>query len=231
MGAKKLFSYFRNIEATCSSNHTDQSYPNWRKREHYFKRKFFGFFLFMYVIQHCFICRHSDSTVSEDAGTEPRTVATLALTDRRSDHSAKTCWWCYHHLWNRYGYVVYHPQNSFKKGAIRRIFVLNKYIPALNMNFVKDLCRSLWSKDLSEQDLAKFAIISCTTLQIFLWSSTEAPPSSKCYNFNIRILYYCGSASTVGTCDRSSSSVHREKSSDKRTRRSAFQILQHCPFN
>ncbi len=34
----------------------------------------------MYVIQHCFICRPSDFTVSEDAGIEPRTVATLALT-------------------------------------------------------------------------------------------------------------------------------------------------------
>ncbi len=27
-------------------------------------------------IQHCFICRSSDSTVSKDAGIEPRTVAT-----------------------------------------------------------------------------------------------------------------------------------------------------------
>ncbi len=33
----------------------------------------------MYVIQHCFICH---STVSEDAGIEPRTVATLASTAR-----------------------------------------------------------------------------------------------------------------------------------------------------
>jgi hypothetical protein len=40
----------------------------------------FGFFLFMYVIQHFFIYRPSDSNVSEDAETEPRTVATLALT-------------------------------------------------------------------------------------------------------------------------------------------------------
>jgi hypothetical protein len=32
--------------------------------------------VFMYVIQHCFFCRPSDSTVSEDAGIEPRTVAT-----------------------------------------------------------------------------------------------------------------------------------------------------------
>ncbi len=35
----------------------------------------FGFFIFMYDIQHCFICRPSGYTVSEDAGIEPRTVA------------------------------------------------------------------------------------------------------------------------------------------------------------
>jgi hypothetical protein len=33
----------------------------------------------MYCIQHCFIRRPSDSTVSEDARIEPRTVATSAL--------------------------------------------------------------------------------------------------------------------------------------------------------
>jgi hypothetical protein len=38
----------------------------------------------MYFVQHCFICRPSDSTVSEDVGIEPRTVATV----RRSSHSA-----------------------------------------------------------------------------------------------------------------------------------------------
>ncbi len=38
----------------------------------------------MYAIQHWFICRPSDSTVSEDAGIEPRTVATFALIARRS---------------------------------------------------------------------------------------------------------------------------------------------------
>ncbi len=35
------------------------------------KGGFFVFFLFMFDIQHCFICHHSDSTVSEDAGIEP----------------------------------------------------------------------------------------------------------------------------------------------------------------
>jgi hypothetical protein len=43
------------------------------------------FYLFMYVIQHCFICRPSDFTVSEDAGIEPRTVMSLALTARHSN--------------------------------------------------------------------------------------------------------------------------------------------------
>ncbi len=52
------------------------------------KGGFFGFFLFMYDIHHCFICRPSDSTVSKDAGIEPRTVATTALAVRRSNHSA-----------------------------------------------------------------------------------------------------------------------------------------------
>jgi hypothetical protein len=50
------------------------------------KGDFFFFFLFMYLIQHC----PSDSTVSEDAGIEPRTVATLALTARRSNFSARS---------------------------------------------------------------------------------------------------------------------------------------------
>ncbi len=39
--------------------------------------------LFLYAIQHYFICR---PTVSEDAGMEPRTVATSALAVRRSNH-------------------------------------------------------------------------------------------------------------------------------------------------
>jgi hypothetical protein len=42
---------------------------------------------FMHYIKHCFICRHSDYTVSGDAGIEPMTVATLALAVRRSNHS------------------------------------------------------------------------------------------------------------------------------------------------
>jgi hypothetical protein len=37
------------------------------------------FFFFIVAIQHFFICRPSNSTVSEDAGIEPKTVATFAL--------------------------------------------------------------------------------------------------------------------------------------------------------
>ena len=44
----------------------------------------------MHFIQHCFIYRPSDSTVSKDAGIEPRTVATSALVVRRSNHSARS---------------------------------------------------------------------------------------------------------------------------------------------
>ncbi len=38
----------------------------------------------------CIICCPSDSTVSEDAGIEPRTVATAAMAVRRSNHSARS---------------------------------------------------------------------------------------------------------------------------------------------
>ncbi len=50
-----------------------------------FFKGFLGFL--MYFIYHCFICRPLHSTVSEDAGIEPRTVATSALAVRRSDHT------------------------------------------------------------------------------------------------------------------------------------------------
>ncbi len=57
----------------------------------FFKYFFGGFFLFFpYNIQHCFICRPSDSTVPTDAGIEPRTVATCALAVRRSNHQARS---------------------------------------------------------------------------------------------------------------------------------------------
>jgi hypothetical protein len=46
-----------------------------------------GRILLQYFAQHCFICRPSDSTMSEDAGIELRTVATSAFSVRKSDHA------------------------------------------------------------------------------------------------------------------------------------------------
>ncbi len=53
------------------------------------KGGFLEFFFFMNDTQHSFICLPSDTTVSEDAGIEPRTVATTALAVRRSKKSAE----------------------------------------------------------------------------------------------------------------------------------------------
>jgi hypothetical protein len=44
----------------------------------------------MYNIQHCFICRPSDSTVSESAEIELRIVTTLTLRARRPNHLARS---------------------------------------------------------------------------------------------------------------------------------------------
>jgi hypothetical protein len=41
-------------------------------RKVFLKGDILDFFFFMYDIQHSFICRSSDSTVSEDAGIDPR---------------------------------------------------------------------------------------------------------------------------------------------------------------
>ncbi len=46
--------------------------------------------MYRYCVQNCFICRPSDSTVSEDAGIEPRTGATSAVAVRRSNRSARS---------------------------------------------------------------------------------------------------------------------------------------------
>jgi hypothetical protein len=51
------------------------------------------FFIFMYVIQHCFICHPSNFIVSEDAGIEPRTAASASAciaTDSQTLHSARS---------------------------------------------------------------------------------------------------------------------------------------------
>jgi len=49
----------------------------------------------------------SDSTVPVNAGIEPRTVATTALTVRRCNHSAKS-----HLMWMRCRYPIYPTPNA-----------------------------------------------------------------------------------------------------------------------
>jgi hypothetical protein len=51
---------------------------------------FLDFFSFYVLYSTLLYLRTSDSTVSEDAGTEPRTVATVTLAVRRSNHSARS---------------------------------------------------------------------------------------------------------------------------------------------
>ncbi len=62
--------------------------------ESFLKGDLLEIFLFIYDIQHCFICHPSVSIVSEDAGIEPRTVRTTALAARRSEKVTWTKNWC-----------------------------------------------------------------------------------------------------------------------------------------
>ena len=68
---------------------TDQK---WHSKSWPLKTEHGVYFYFLRVrYSYCFICRPSDSTVSEDAGIKPRTVATSALAARRSrsNHPAR----------------------------------------------------------------------------------------------------------------------------------------------
>ncbi len=57
----------------------------------FFKKEMFWFFILSPIfIQHCFVSRLSDSTVSEDAGIELRTVASWVLTVRCSNQSTRS---------------------------------------------------------------------------------------------------------------------------------------------
>jgi hypothetical protein len=52
---------------------TKQLYSTARSYKWDYGENIFLFFFCLYNIQHCFICRPSDSTVPTDAGIEPRT--------------------------------------------------------------------------------------------------------------------------------------------------------------
>jgi hypothetical protein len=64
-----------------------------------FKREIFLDFCYvLYLVQHCFICSSSESTVSEDAGIELRTAATVTLAIRRSNNSSHMTKFCFTEL-------------------------------------------------------------------------------------------------------------------------------------
>jgi hypothetical protein len=73
----KTKNFARNSLRKFKTLHQGQDKHSCAGHQYFFKGDFFNFF--QYFIQHCFICRPSDFTVSEDAGIGPRTVATLAL--------------------------------------------------------------------------------------------------------------------------------------------------------
>ncbi len=76
---------------TIEYRQSSPKYPWYKVPKHIVKQwDFFNFFFSMYCIQYCFFCRPSDSTVSEDAEIEPRTVATSALAVRRSNQSVRS---------------------------------------------------------------------------------------------------------------------------------------------
>jgi hypothetical protein len=70
----------------------------------------------MYFIQHCFICRPSDSNVSEDAGIEPGTVATSELAVRHS---------------KQLGYSRSHPRYTYL--ALKIHFVLTFFADSVGL--------------------------------------------------------------------------------------------------
>ncbi len=76
-----------------SSNHrrnqlSGRPFPQTGVRSHWFYKCFLKWDSFF--IRHCFISRPSDSTVSGDAGIEPRTVATSALAVRRFNNLTRS---------------------------------------------------------------------------------------------------------------------------------------------
>ncbi len=90
---------------------------------------FFIFCSSLYWFQHCCICRPSDFTVSEYAGIEPRTVATSALTVRRSNHTAR-----FHaHVENQLSGTYWHTRQQW----------VGQH-PATNGNFLWQTGNFLW---------------------------------------------------------------------------------------
>jgi hypothetical protein len=70
----------------------------------------------------CVLCRPLDFTLSEDDGIEPRTVATLALTASRSNHSARSHLICFE-LCPQLKIAVFLTAEQLLTGRAVRLFV------------------------------------------------------------------------------------------------------------
>ncbi len=113
---------------------------------------------FLYFMQHCFICRPSESTESEDAGIQPRTVATTALVVTRSNHSARS----HSHSARSHSYYFHSipyrtlPDSPFKTPLlsctyciyVRMIDVLQSFSRLLNISLklIINLNICVWTK-------------------------------------------------------------------------------------
>jgi hypothetical protein len=114
----------------------------------------------MNFIQHYFICRPSDSAVSKDEGTEPRTVATSALTIRHSSTRARldlihlslfysvcsSCYLCKRLRPARQSLGTAHQTGSTWRDAVRSVVLLRNFQVYLEVPYVDEtdiglLCR------------------------------------------------------------------------------------------
>ncbi len=85
----KFFNFFPLLWVIFALLDPDPDPQTWLNpyQKHWFKGDFFC--IFHCFIQHTYIC-HSWKSLSEDAGIKQRTIATLALAVRRSNHSARS---------------------------------------------------------------------------------------------------------------------------------------------
>ncbi len=131
----------------------------------------------MYVIHHCLFCRPSDSTVavSQETGIEPRTVATSALTARRSNPSAGS-----HLLSARYHPLSagFHPLSarSYPHSAISHplLVQISSNSARSHPHSARSHPRSARSHPQSARSHPPSAQISSTSIYVFIKKTSQA---------------------------------------------------------
>jgi len=119
----------------------------------------------MYFIQHCLICRPSDSTASKDARIEPRTVATSALAVRGSNHSA-----------------TYRPQLGYISSTLGYISSTLGYISS-TLGYISSTLGYISSISYGLYKNSQFEYCQRLTLRRFNspgWNCWPEPPSGDC---------------------------------------------------